>query len=327
MKHSDTAVPTSRYASQPTGSPTPDSRLARLRLWFYQRNQSGRLITLLIFLPPALMLFTLFVVIPLFEASVFSVFKWDGIGELNQYVGTQNYEKVLGHRIFHDALWNTLKIVIVSLLVQIPLALLLALAIYKRSMANTVFRLIFFMPYILAEVVAGLIWKFIYDGQYGLVNSITEAFGLDNYFVLGDKDWAFAAILLVIVWKYFGFHMMIFIAALQGISKDLLEAAKIDGANAVQTTWHIKIPLIRHAIILSLFFSILGALQLFDLIIPMTNGGPSHSSHSIVSYLYTFGISRMRIGFGSAIGVILFIGCVFFAFTYQNALMKDKDKL
>jgi raffinose/stachyose/melibiose transport system permease protein len=327
MKHSDTAVPTSHYASQSAGSPTTDSRLARLRLWFYQRNQSGRLITLLIFLPPALMLFTLFVVIPLFEASVFSVFKWDGIGELNQYVGTQNYEKVLGHRIFHDALWNTLKIVIVSLLVQIPLALLLALAIYKRSMANTVFRLIFFMPYILAEVVAGLIWKFIYDGQYGLVNSITEAFGLDNYFVLGDKDWAFAAILLVIVWKYFGFHMMIFIAALQGISKDLLEAAKIDGANAVQTTWHIKIPLIRHAIILSLFFSILGALQLFDLIIPMTNGGPSHSSHSIVSYLYTFGISRMRIGFGSAIGVILFIGCVFFAFTYQNALMKDKDKL
>ncbi|MBM7036608.1 carbohydrate ABC transporter permease [Vibrio ulleungensis] len=327
MKHSDTAVPTSRYASQPAGNLTPDSKLARLRLWFYQRNQSGRLITLLIFLPPALMLFTLFVVIPLFEASVFSVFKWDGIGELNQYVGTQNYEKVLGHRIFHDALWNTLKIVIVSLLVQIPLALLLALAIYKRSMANTVFRLIFFMPYILAEVVAGLIWKFIYDGQYGLVNSITEAFGLDNYFVLGDKDWAFAAILLVIVWKYFGFHMMIFIAALQGISKDLLEAAKIDGANAVQTTWHIKIPLIRHAIILSLFFSILGALQLFDLIIPMTNGGPSHSSHSIVSYLYTFGISRMRIGFGSAIGVILFIGCVFFAFTYQNALMKDKDKL
>jgi raffinose/stachyose/melibiose transport system permease protein len=151
----------------------------------------------------------------------------------------------------------------------------------------------------------------------------TQTFGLDNYFVLGDKEWAFAAILVVIVWKYFGFHMMIFIAALQGVPDDVIEAARIDGANKWQTTLLVKIPLIKHAIILSLFFSILGALQIFDLIIPLTNGGPSHSSHSIVSYLYTFGISRMRIGFGSAVGVILFIACVVFAFGYKHIFMKE----
>ncbi len=171
-----------------------------------------------------------------------------------------------------------------------------------------------------------MIWKFIYDGNYGVVAMITDFLNMDTFFILGNKEWAFAAVLLVIVWKYFGFHMMIFIAALQGIPKDLLEASRIDGANRWQTVFLVKIPLIRHAIVLSMFFSILGALQLFDLIMPLTQGGPSHSSHSIVSYLYTFGISRMRIGYGSAIGVVLFIICVLFAFSYQNAFMKDRNK-
>lgn len=291
--------------------------------WFSRHNQGGRLWTLLIFLPPTLFIFTLFVVLPLFEASFFSFYKWNGIGEVTEYIGFTNYEKVIGHSAFHTAVGNTFKIIAVSLIVQIPLALSVALCVYGKSWTNTIFRLIFFLPYILAEIVTGLIWKFIYDGNYGVVNMFTSTLGLDNYFVLGDKEWAFAAILVVIVWKYFGFHMMIFIAALQGIPNDVVEAASIDGANRRQTTLLVKIPLIKHALILSLFFSILGALQLFDLIIPLTNGGPSHSSHSIVSYLYTFGISRMRIGFGSAVGVILFIACVVFAFGYKHIFMKE----
>lgn len=307
-----------------SGSQNPKTQAQATKSWFSRHNQGGRLWALIMFLPPTLFVFTLFVIIPLFEASFFSFYKWNGIGELNDYVGLVNYDKVLGHSAFHTAMGNTLKIIAVSLLVQIPLALSVALCIYKKSWSNTIFRLVFFLPYILAEIVAGLIWKFIYDGNYGVINMFTNAFGLDNYFVLGDKEWAFAAILVVIVWKYFGFHMMIFIAALQGVPDDLIEAAKIDGASRLQTTFLIKIPLIKHGIILSLFFSILGALQLFDMIIPLTNGGPSHSSHSIVSYLYTFGITRMRIGFGSAVGVILFIVCVIFAFCYKRAFMQDE---
>lgn len=300
-----------------------DSVYKRTNTWFKRNNQGGKLWALLIFLPPTLFVFTLFVVLPITEASYFSFFKWNGIGELNNYVGMANYDKVIGHSAFHSAVANTFKIIVVSILIQIPLALSVALCIYGKSWSNTIFRLVFFLPYILAEIVAGLIWKFVYDGNYGVIKMITETLGLDNYFILGDKEWAFAAILIVIVWKYFGFHMMIFIAALQGVPDDVVEAARIDGASRLQTTFLVKIPLIKHAIVLSLFFSILGALQLFDLIIPLTNGGPSHSTHSIVSYLYTFGISRMRIGFGSAIGVILFIACLIFAFSYKRAFMKE----
>ncbi|WP_211234184.1 MULTISPECIES: carbohydrate ABC transporter permease [Aliagarivorans] len=287
-------------------------------------NQQGKMTTLLLFLPPALFLFTLFVILPLGEASIYSLYKWNGIGELDNFIGLKNYERVAGHSVFSSAVVNTLKIVGVSLFIQLPLAMICALCVYQKKWSNTVFRMMFFLPYILAEVVAGLIWRFIYDGNYGLISSFTEFFGLEPIFVLADRGLAFTAILVVIVWKYFGFHMMIFIAALQGISKDLIEAAKIDGASTLQTTLLIKIPLVRHAIVLSVFFSVLGALQLFDLIMPMTQGGPGHTSHSIVSYLYTFGISRMHIGFGSAIGVILFIACVIFAFIYQNTFMNNK---
>ena len=115
------------------------------------------------------------------------------------------------------------------------------------------------------------------------------------------------AILIVIVWKYFGFHMMLFIAALQGMDRNLVEAARIDGATRWQNLRYIVIPLLYPTIRLSAFFAIVGSLQLFDLIMPLTRGGPANSSQTMVSFLYTFGVMRMRVGFGSAVGVILFV--------------------
>lgn len=158
------------------------------------------------------------------------------------------------------------------------------------------------------------------------MSSFTEALNTDTWYILADRNWAFVAILVVLVWKYFGFHMMIYIAALQGVPKDLLEASKLDGATRTQAIWYVKIPLIMSGITISIFFSILGALQTFDLIMPLTGGGPSHTTHTLVSYLYTFGITRMNVGFGSAVGVVLFVCCVIFAFTYQSTIMKEKNK-
>jgi len=132
------------------------------------------------------------------------------------------------------------------------------------------------------------------------------------------------AILIVIVWKYFGFHMMLFIAALQGMDPTLIEAARIDGATRWQNLRYIVIPLLYPTIRLSVFFAIVGSLQLFDLIMPLTRGGPADSSHTMVSFLYTFGVMRMRVGFGSAVGVILFCICVTFAFTYKRWFMRDE---
>lgn len=283
---------------------------------------NGRVTAVLILLPPALILFTLFVMLPLGESAWYSFFNWNGYGAPDDYVGLQNYERILNHSVFHIAVGNTIKIVAISLLIQMPLAMLLALLIYKKTPTNAVFRLIFFLPYILAEVAAGLIWSFVFDGNYGVTASIAAGLGLENVFILSDPDWAFAAIMTVIVWKYFGFHMMIYIAALQGVPQDQIEAARIEGARRLQVIRYVQIPAIKPAIIVSAFFAIIGALQVFDVIIPLTNGGPSNQTHTIVTYLYTFGLTRLNIGFGSAVGVVLFVGAVTVALFYQRIFMK-----
>ena len=131
------------------------------------------------------------------------------------------------------------------------------------------------------------------------------------------------AILVVVIWKYFGFHMILYIAGLQQIDRSLYEAARIDGASRWQIFSRITLPLLGSTIRLSVFFSILGSIQLFDLIMPLTKGGPSDSTQTMVTFLYNYGVTRTEIGFGSAVGVVLFLICVVFAFGYKQVLMRN----
>ncbi len=278
---------------------------------------------LLLCLPPALLLFTLFVALPMGEAAWYSFFRWNGFGQPSEWIGLRNFERVLANPAFHTALLNNGLIILVSLLVQLPLALGLAVLLADRLRGTQGFRLIFFLPYILAEIAAGLIWRFVYDGDYGLLARIFGAFGATAPQLLAEPELAMYAILVVIVWKYFGFHMVLYIAGLQQIDRHLYEAARIDGAGAWQLFRLVTVPLLAPTIRLSVFFAILGSLQLFDLIMPLTKGGPSDSTQTMVSFLYNYGVTRMQIGFGSAVGVVLFVLCVGFAFGYKRLLMKQ----
>jgi raffinose/stachyose/melibiose transport system permease protein len=285
---------------------------------------AGKWTAVLLFLPPALLLFSLFVVVPVGEAAWYSVFNWNGFGHPTNWVGLDNFRAVFANRAFGIAVRNNLLIIAVSLLIQLPLALSLALMLAERFRGAVALRMLFFMPYVLAEVAAGLIFSFVYDGDYGLLAGIFRAVGAEPPYLLASPQTSMLAILIVIVWKYFGFHMMLFIAALQGIDPSLKEAARIDGASRWQVLRHIVIPLLYPTIRLSVFFAVLGSLQLFDLVMPLTRGGPADSSQTMVSFLYTFGVMRMRVGFGSAVGVIVFVICVAFAFSYQRWVMRDE---
>lgn len=291
---------------------------------FRRKAIDGRVAALLLFLPPALLLFTLFVVLPIGEAAWFSGFNWNGFGRPTKWIGFDNYRFVFDSRGFGTAFRNNLLIIAVSLTIQLPLALTLALMLADRFRGSVALRMLFFLPYVLAEVATGLIFSFIYDGNYGLLASIYRAFGAEAPHLLASTQTSMLAILIVVVWKYFGFHMMLFIAALQGMDKNLVEAARIDGASRWQVLRHVVIPLLYPTIRLSIFFAVVGSLQLFDLVMPLTRGGPADSSNTMVSFLYNHGISRMRVGFGSAIGVILFVICVTFAFTYKRWFMRNE---
>lgn len=277
----------------------------------------------LLFLPPALLLFTVFVALPMGEAAWYSLFSWNGYGTPTQFTGWRNFKLLFEMPAFHTALKNNLLVILVSLAVQLPLALAMALLLSGRLRGTTSFRLIFFLPYILAEIAAGLIWRFVYDGEYGFLAKIWQAFGAAPPHVLAEPDLAMYAILVVVVWKYFGFHMILYIAGLQQINPNLYEAARIDGAGSWQIFRRITLPLLGPTIRLSVFFAIIGSIQLFDIIMPLTKGGPSDSTQTMVTFLYSYGVTRMQIGFGSAVGVVLFLICVVFAFSYKRALMRD----
>ncbi|WP_205926670.1 carbohydrate ABC transporter permease [Rhizobium sp. P28RR-XV] len=286
----------------------------------------GRVTAVLLMLPPALILFTLFVILPLLDAGYYSLFKWNGYGAPTDFVGLENYAQVLNHDIFWKSVGNSGIVLIVSLLVQMPLALLLALLVYRQTPANSAFRLIFFLPYILAEIASGLIWSFVFDGNTGVAAGIANALGLEPFFILADKQWAFFAITIVVVWKYFGFHMMIYVAALQSVPEEMIEAARIEGARRWAVVRHVLIPQIKPALLVSGFFAVVGSLQLFDVVIPLTNGGPSNSTHTIVTYLYAFGLTRLKVGFGSAVGVLLFLAAMGVAIAYQRYLNKESAR-
>ncbi|MDA3956271.1 carbohydrate ABC transporter permease [Oceanispirochaeta sp.] len=276
-------------------------------------------------LAPALILFNVFVVIPVFQAGFYSLFKWNGIGPLQDFILFDNFKKILNDRIFHIALKNNFKVILISLLIQLPLAFCVALLLGRNKFRGEAFlRSIFFFPYILAEIVSGIIWKFIYNPQFG-VPTIFSRYFLDGHEIglMGDPEKAFSAILVVIIWKYLGFHMILYIAGLQGVPTSLEEAATIDGANRLQVVRHVIIPCMKNTFVISIFLSIIGAFNIFDVVWALGQGGPVHSSETLVTYLYNFGFKRMSFGYGSAVAVTLFCFCFVFNLVYQRMVRED----
>jgi len=291
------------------------------------KNKSSQFLLLAFLLGPALILFTFFVVIPVFQAAFFSLFKWNGLGPIVDFRGINNFKLLFADEVFHKALTNNLIIVIVSLIIEIPLALYAALIIGRKNFKFAIlFRTFFFLPYVLSEVITGLLWQFIYHPQYGLVKMFFAFFapGVDAPTLLGNPKTVLGAIMVAIIWKYFGFHMSILIAGLQDISEEVREAAKIDGASEGQTTRRIILPLLRPTLMISIFFSIIGSFQVFDVIWAMGKGDPVNSAETMVTYMYKFGMQRFNIGYGSAVAVTIFLICLTFSVFYNRQTLKSE---
>ncbi|KGE70985.1 carbohydrate ABC transporter permease [Spirochaeta lutea] len=281
---------------------------------------------LLLLIGPAFLLFLLFVVMPVVQAGYYSLFNWNGIGPLTKFRGLQNFGLIFQDQVFHTALINNLKIVAISLFIQLPMAFGLALLLGRNKFRGEAFlRSIFFFPYILAEIVTGIIWRFIYHPQFGVPTILSKLFTENGGEIglLGDPSLAFGAILVVIVWKYLGFHMIIYIAGLQSVPKELEDAAVVDGANKIQVIRHVIIPSMKSSFIISIFLSIIGSFNIFDVVWALGQGGPVHSTETLVTYLYNFGFRRFSFGYGSAVAVTLFGICFVFNLFYQRFIVSE----
>ena len=280
-----------------------------------------------LFLLPAFALYTVFVLIPVVQAAHFSLYHWNGLKPLTDFVGLENYQRALADPTFQKAATHNAIIVVLSLAIQIPFALGVALMLNRRFPGRAIFRLIFFAPYVIAEVIAGVVWRLILQPG-GLADGTLSAVGLDSLYHpwLADPDTVLWALFVIISWKYFGFHMILLLAGLQGIPRELEEAAAIDGATRRQTIRYVTLPLLGPTIRVSVFLSIIGALQLFDLIWVTTKGGPVDASNTMATYLVDWGLRRFQLGYGSAIAVLLFLVALVVALAYQRfVLRRDID--
>jgi raffinose/stachyose/melibiose transport system permease protein len=278
-----------------------------------------------LFTGPALLIFAVFVVYPVIRAIHYSLYKWKGYGPMVDFVGLSNYVTVLGDSVFQGALKNNLIIMVASIAIQLPLGLALALLLNRKMAGRNVLRTIVFVPYVLAEVVTGVIWRQMLQADYGLIDTIAGAIGLPTpqQGFLGDPSYAMGALMVVLTWKYLGLAVVLMLAGLTSVPEELYEAAQIDGASWWQVQRKITIPLLGPTIRTWAFLSMIGSIQVFDMVWILTKGGPANATQTMATFLYSFGVDRNLYGIASAASVILFVIALIFALTYQRIFMRE----
>jgi len=283
---------------------------------------------IVLFLLPGLVIFLLFVIYPIFRSVYYSTFDWNGLGPAVDYIGIQNYKDIFADKVFLKSIINVLIIIVLSLGIQLPLALLLATLVERDLPGRALYRTIFFLPYVLSEVNAAIMWMLLFnaDPERGLLNGILVALNLQPVGWLSDMKIVLIAVFIALTWKYFGFHMLLYLTGLQNIPTEIEEAARIDGANSFQSFFHITLPLLSSTIKTSVYMSVLGSIQQFILVWIMTKGGPVNASETMATYMYRFGFVRFDLGYGSAVAIIMFIFCVIFSLVYQR-LTREPDYL
>jgi raffinose/stachyose/melibiose transport system permease protein len=274
---------------------------------------------------PAVAVYVMFVLVPMGFAVYYSLFRWRGVGPPTEFVGINNYLLAFQDPIFLDALRNNAVIVVGSLLVQGPIALGVALLLNRRFRGRTVFRLLAFVPYVLAEVTVGIMWKLILTGG-GTADALLRAVGLGGLVQawLADLDVVIWTLLFVLTWKYVGFAIILLLAGLSNVPEELTEAAMIDGAGWWQVQRHITIPLLGPTFRIWMFLSMIGSLQQFDVIwvtsVPAVRS--LGASATMATYMVDNGFFARLWGYGNAVAVILFVVSFVAALLFQRFLLR-----
>jgi raffinose/stachyose/melibiose transport system permease protein len=269
-------------------------------------------------LAPALILYTLFVFVPVIWSAYYGFFDWKGIGEA-RFIGLANYAEVLGDPVFWRSLKNNLIFVAASVFGQIPIALALAVVLHKNSFLQRFLRSAVFIPMVLSTVVIGMIWQYIYHPQIGILNELLDRLGLSSWKMqwLSDPNIAIFSMVPPLIWSFVGLYLVIFISALQNIPSEIHDAAKIDGASGATKLFRVTLPMIWGTLQVAIVLCISGSLKSFDLVYVMTKGGPAHATELLATYMYNSTFSVYRYGYGSAISTTIVLISLLFIGTSQ----------
>ena len=276
-----------------------------------------------LYIAPAVALYAVFIIVPVAQAVHYSFYDWDGLQPLTNYIGLGNYREAFGDPAFRQAMDHNAILVALSLGLQLPLALGMALLLNRPLRGRGLLRLVFFAPYVISEAVTAIVFLQILQPD-NLLDSALRAVGLGGLVQLwlADLGLVFYTLFVVITWKYIGFAIILFLAGLQGIPQELNEAAAMDGATSWTMLRYITIPLLGPTLRIWAFLAVIGSIQLFDIVWIMTLGGPAGASSTMATYMIDQGVRSLRIGYATSVAVILFSICFVFSILYQIFVLR-----
>ncbi|MFQ6551375.1 carbohydrate ABC transporter permease [Aestuariibius insulae] len=299
----------------------PTDRYVPPRGW-YKRNEIR--VTPWLFLAPGILFFLFYVIFPVFQSFNLSLYRWDGLGEA-EYVGLRNYQELATDRAFETSLWNNLKWLLLYLL-AIPAGLFIALFLNQTVTGIRLYKSLFFFPFVISQVVVGLVFTWFYDPTFGLLNTILGWFGAGPIAVLGDPTLATYGIIAAGLWPQTAYCMILYLTGLNAVDPEQVEAARLDGAKGWRMLWYVIIPQLKPATFIAFVVTIIGALRSFDLISIMTNGGPFGSTRVLSFYMFEKALSEygFRMGYGAAIAVVLFLIMLLFIAYFLWSMWREE---
>jgi multiple sugar transport system permease protein len=275
-----------------------------------------------LFLLPNLIGFLIFTAIPVGAAFILAFYDYDLLLGAS-WAGLENFREMFTtDEVFRAALFNTVYFTAVSVPLSVVLGLVTAMLVNKALRGIVIFRSIFLLPYVTVTVALSLVWKWIYLPDIGLINSVLGVFGIDGPPWLTSGTWAMPALILMSVWKGFGYNMVIFLAGLQGIPDHLYDAAKVDGATAWRRFLNVTLPLLSPTTFFVVVISVISSFQVFDQALIMTNGGPGTATTTLVLYIYQVGFQSFEMGYAAAVALVLF--AAIFVFTVIQFLLQRR---
>lgn len=283
--------------------------------------------TKIIMIMPAVILFTVFFLAPIFISVYYSFTDFSGIGAA-KFIGFKNYQVLLKDKFFFIALKNTFIILIGITITILPLSFIVALLLEKPFRGSGVVQSMIFAPNVIAPILVGLIWLFILDPKMGMINAILRSIGLSDYQQqwIGGKTLPPYSVAFVYLWQVLGFYTTINMAGLRSIPTDIYEAAEIDGANYFQRIRKITIPMMKNTIVINTILIITGGFKIFETVKQLTNGGPNHMSDVLVTYMYDTTFTSSRYGYGMAVATVSFVLCLIFSIIYLVNVGKSLEQ-
>lgn len=260
-----------------------------------------------VFLAPVLLVLLVFTAYPIFDSFVTSLYKWNGITADRIYIGLGNWEQLLSDKVFWSAFTNNLKIVVLSIVIQLPIGMALATFLDFGGKRFNVFKVAWFIPLLMSSVAVGFLFRYALATNGGIVSTISKALGGGNIDLLGDPKKALYAVIGVICWQFIPFYMVYFMAAYTNISYDIYEASIVDGAKKSQYFWRVALPLLAPSVKSASILSMVGSLKYFDLIYVLTGGGPGVATELMATYMYRQSFKTFNMGYGSSIASGMFI--------------------